>query len=616
MEDRIIAAENARDRLNMGMRGRGLELPETSVMEDRIIAAEREEREKGMYGRGLPAAKSLLEEFNPLGIGGLFTDNWAEGARQIGDVVEEGAEYRQNKLDELAEQGVYPSPGMFNWGVIDAARGLPKAEPFDPLQVLKDARDERDRVSRNPINMLGYPMDPAAQKVLEEFRLGQQRRVDDELIRLVNEIPAGPVVPIDTPVDEVLGQEDALDLPNQQEGWDVDPGNVVDSSPGELFEDNDRPLNIYNQPAAPAIVAPGPGAWTAPEGTVLAPNGYYYSKAADGVWKREGRVEGYSPSQLYRAANKGAFEDPSNVSARSTPAPAARPAGQETLFDKLIGFGGTALENTALGGIAKGLFPDMWFGAGEAIKSLDNGTFSMPDEQDPDWWRSLASEVRPTAAPTTTPPPDDDDDDDDDDGGTGTGGTAPIYDRNGMVVFPDLPPYNPGRDDEWLYFRKRLANGGLVNGYAAGGEVEYSPRDPLPATAGLDPRLGLIADAEDALAGELPDPEPVLTAFVQQFGAAALDRLREQVSKGLRMRGDNARLVRGPGGPKDDAIPARINGVQEARLSDGEFVMTADAVRNAGDGDPRVGADRLMELNEMLAKGKRTDEPAPVEIVG
>ena len=82
------------------------------------------------------------------------------------------------------------------------------------------------------------------------------------------------------------------------------------------------------------------------------------------------------------------------------------------------------------------------------------------------------------------------------------------------------------------------------------------------------------------------------------------------------MRGDNARLVRGPGGPKDDAIPARINGVQEARLSDGEFVMTADAVRNAGDGDPRVGADRLMELNEMLAKGKRTDEPAPVEIVG
>jgi hypothetical protein len=36
--------------------------------------------------------------------------------------------------------------------------------------------------------------------------------------------------------------------------------------------------------------------------------------------------------------------------------------------------------------------------------------------------------------------------------------------------------------------------------------------------------------------------------------------------------------------------------VQEARLSDGEFVMTERAVRGAGDGDRNAGAARMYEL--------------------
>ena len=58
--------------------------------------------------------------------------------------------------------------------------------------------------------------------------------------------------------------------------------------------------------------------------------------------------------------------------------------------------------------------------------------------------------------------------------------------------------------------------------------------------------------------------------------------------------------VRGPGTGKSDSIPAAIyqNGgrVQEARLSDGEFVMTADAVRGAGGGSRDVGAAKMYEL--------------------
>ena len=58
--------------------------------------------------------------------------------------------------------------------------------------------------------------------------------------------------------------------------------------------------------------------------------------------------------------------------------------------------------------------------------------------------------------------------------------------------------------------------------------------------------------------------------------------------------------VEGPGTGRSDSIPARIhqNGVpvQEAALSDGEFVMTERAVRGAGDGDRAAGAARMYDM--------------------
>ena len=53
--------------------------------------------------------------------------------------------------------------------------------------------------------------------------------------------------------------------------------------------------------------------------------------------------------------------------------------------------------------------------------------------------------------------------------------------------------------------------------------------------------------------------------------------------------------IAGPGGPKDDMVPAM--------LSDGEFVMTAEAVRNAGGGDRREGARRMYQLMNQLQQG-------------
>lgn len=67
--------------------------------------------------------------------------------------------------------------------------------------------------------------------------------------------------------------------------------------------------------------------------------------------------------------------------------------------------------------------------------------------------------------------------------------------------------------------------------------------------------------------------------------------------------------VEGPGTGTSDSIPADIyqNGmpVQEARLSDGEFVMTENAVRGAGRGDREAGAARMYEMMRQFERGGR-----------
>lgn len=59
-------------------------------------------------------------------------------------------------------------------------------------------------------------------------------------------------------------------------------------------------------------------------------------------------------------------------------------------------------------------------------------------------------------------------------------------------------------------------------------------------------------------------------------------------------------MVQGPGTGKSDSIPARIyqrgRPVEEARLSDGEFVMTNRAVRGAGNGDRMAGAAKMYRM--------------------
>ena len=61
------------------------------------------------------------------------------------------------------------------------------------------------------------------------------------------------------------------------------------------------------------------------------------------------------------------------------------------------------------------------------------------------------------------------------------------------------------------------------------------------------------------------------------------------------------------GGPTDgmaDKVPASIDGRQEARLSDGEFVVPADVVSHLGNGNSNAGAQQLYAMMDKVRQAR------------
>jgi|TARA_R100000149_G_C5879287_1_gene143751 hypothetical protein len=84
------------------------------------------------------------------------------------------------------------------------------------------------------------------------------------------------------------------------------------------------------------------------------------------------------------------------------------------------------------------------------------------------------------------------------------------------------------------------------------------------------------------------------------FGNSSFGRLAGLAALRDRLGFNVGGYIEGPGTGTSDSIPAMIyqdgGPVQEARLSDGEFVMTERAVRGLGDGNRNKGAARMYEL--------------------
>ena len=69
-----------------------------------------------------------------------------------------------------------------------------------------------------------------------------------------------------------------------------------------------------------------------------------------------------------------------------------------------------------------------------------------------------------------------------------------------------------------------------------------------------------------------------------------------QLAKGRYLNGSSDGMA--------DKIPARIDGEQEARLSDGEFVIPADVVSHLGNGNSEAGAKTLKQMMARVRKAR------------
>jgi hypothetical protein len=89
------------------------------------------------------------------------------------------------------------------------------------------------------------------------------------------------------------------------------------------------------------------------------------------------------------------------------------------------------------------------------------------------------------------------------------------------------------------------------------------------------------------------DDEPGMDDGMMQGGIAAL-------AKG----GLPPRYLRGGGDGMSDSIRARIEGKQEARLADGEFVVPADVVSHLGNGSSNAGAKKLYAMMDRVRRSR------------
>lgn len=162
---------------------------------------------------------------------------------------------------------------------------------------------------------------------------------------------------------------------------------------------------------------------------------------------------------------------------------------------------------------------------------------------------------------------------------------------------------------------------GGAGGAGAEGVRQVAQRGAVQqgAQGGLGGFLGNMAQSPIVMAAlmEATQPRGPIMSDLQQRQMATGERLpdyRGTAAPDFRYGGTQPRMqgyamggyIEGPGTGTSDSIPAMIyqNGgpVQEAMLSDGEFVMTERAVRGAGGGDRAKGAAKMYEMMSRLER--------------
>jgi hypothetical protein len=239
--------------------------------------------------------------------------------------------------------------------------------------------------------------------------------------------------------------------------------------------------------------------------------------------------------------------------------------------------------------------------------------------------------------------------------GLGVAGQAGAFDPEPIKLSDSRDKYDPNarlnlsmdtgiggslRRDTGL---RLLAQGGMVNNYANGGPAMYgmTPAAPPPKYGIIDvggkfvetskePGPGLISDSDfkeqyqtttaeknqqgGGGGGMDPNLAPggqgddaglnpgAISALASGFAQQQTNPPTKSQTLGLEALAGGGYLETGGevGDGMSDEIEATIEGEQEARLSDGEFVIPADVVSHLGNGSSDAGAKRLYEMMDKI----------------
>lgn len=207
-----------------------------------------------------------------------------------------------------------------------------------------------------------------------------------------------------------------------------------------------------------------------------------------------------------------------------------------------------------------------------------------------------------------------------------------------LGALASLQPKPPALQKRQAYIRPQDVNitnlSGQVTPYSIGDSSEkmmlgygYSPRPIYAAAQGgvIDPDynmdVGGLASFSD---GYAEGGETGLDALAKKrkslkgdpYYKFAQDRrdssMQASLDQNFAAGGLPPRFLSGGGDGMSDSIKANIDGRQEARLADGEFVVPADVVSHLGNGSSKAGAKKLYSMMDKIRKartGKTSQAP-------
>ena len=166
-----------------------------------------------------------------------------------------------------------------------------------------------------------------------------------------------------------------------------------------------------------------------------------------------------------------------------------------------------------------------------------------------------------------------------------------------------------GMGPERRFFRPTLA--------ATGGLMEAA--EFVEEKNGVEEEV--TAQAVAALRGDHPEPQEAITAYIEMFGEEMFGRLRDTVIEEMKIEEISGRdevrgegMIEGAGAGRDDLIRGSIDGQEDLRVSDGEFIVAADVVSGLGDGSSNAGAKRLEAMMDRVRNTRTGTKKQPSRI--